>query len=40
MSNHKRLSQLSFAAVALLAAAIPCLAQTDRSRPGIVRSAR
>jgi hypothetical protein len=29
MSNHKRLSQLSFAAVALLAAAIPCLAQTE-----------
>jgi hypothetical protein len=29
MSNHKRLSQLSFAAVALLAAAIPGLAQTE-----------
>jgi hypothetical protein len=29
MSNHKRVSQLSFAAVALLAAAIPCLAQTE-----------
>jgi undecaprenyl pyrophosphate phosphatase UppP len=29
MSNHKRLSQLSFTAVALLAAAIPCLAQTE-----------
>jgi hypothetical protein len=31
MSNQKRLSQLSFAAVALLAAAIPCLAQTESS---------
>lgn len=29
MSNHKRLSQLSFAAAALLAAAIPSLAQTE-----------
>ena len=29
MSNQKTLSQLSFAAVALLAAAIPCLAQTE-----------
>ena len=29
MSINKRLSQLSFTAVALLAAAIPCLAQTE-----------
>ena len=29
MSNQKTLSHLSFAAVALLAAAIPCLAQTE-----------
>jgi hypothetical protein len=29
MSNHKKLLQLLFAAVALLAAAIPCLAQTE-----------
>jgi hypothetical protein len=29
MLNQKRLSQVSFAAVALLAAALPCLAQTE-----------
>jgi hypothetical protein len=29
MSNQKRLSQVSLAAVALLAAALPCLAQTE-----------
>ncbi len=29
MLNQKRLSQLSLAAVALLAAALPCLAQTE-----------
>jgi hypothetical protein len=29
MSNQKRLSQLSLAAVALFAAALPCLAQTE-----------
>ena len=29
MSNQKRLSQISLAAVALLAAALPCLAQTE-----------
>jgi hypothetical protein len=29
MSNQKRLSQLSFAAIALFAAALPCLAQTE-----------
>jgi len=32
MSNQKRLSQLSFAAVALLAAALPCWAQTESSK--------
>lgn len=31
MSNQKRLSQLSLAAVALFAAALPCLAQTESS---------
>jgi len=31
MSNQKRLSQISFAAVALFAAALPCLAQTESS---------
>ena len=31
MTNQKRLSQVSFAAVALLAAALPCLAQTELS---------
>jgi hypothetical protein len=29
MTNQKRLSQISLAAVALLAAALPCLAQTE-----------
>jgi hypothetical protein len=29
MSNQKRLSQISLAAVALMAAALPCLAQTE-----------
>lgn len=32
MSSQKRVSQVSFAAVALLAAALPCLAQTENSR--------
>ena len=31
MSNQKRLSQISFAAVALFAAALPCLEQTESS---------
>jgi len=32
MSHHKRLSRLSLATVALLAAALPCLAQTESSK--------
>jgi hypothetical protein len=32
MSNQKRLSQVSLAAIALLAAALPCLAQTESIR--------
>ena len=32
MSNQKRLSQVSLAAVALLAAALPCLAQKESSK--------
>ena len=31
MTNQKRLSQVSLAAIALLAAALPCLAQTELS---------
>jgi hypothetical protein len=44
MSNHKKLSQLSFAAVALLAAAIPCLAQREsrqaQSQPAALKPAQ
>src|SRR5947207_1967839 len=32
MSNQKRLSRLSFAVIALLAAALPCLAQTEAGK--------
>jgi hypothetical protein len=33
MTNHKRLSQISFAAIALVAA-LPCLAQTESNNHG------